>query len=124
MISEARKYGVHVILSLVNNFDDYGGRKQYVQWAKERGQAINNDDDFYNNTVVKGYYKDHVKVHIYIWFNRSFELTLPLAMKIIKSNPFFYFIFHLFEFYRLCSRESTPLLGWLTKTIQPFLLGN
>lgn len=65
MISEARKYGVHVILSLVNNFNDYGGRKQYVQWAKERGQAINSDDDFYNNTVVKGYYKDYVKVHIY-----------------------------------------------------------
>ncbi|KAL6134807.1 hypothetical protein ACLB2K_067035 [Fragaria x ananassa] len=61
VISEARNYGVHLILSLVNNFDDYGGRKQYVQWAKERGQAINNDDDFYNNTVVKGSYKDHVK---------------------------------------------------------------
>ncbi|XP_062008853.1 mannan endo-1,4-beta-mannosidase 4-like [Rosa rugosa] len=61
VISEARNYGVHVILSLVNNFDDYGGKKQYVQWAKERGQAINNEDDFYNNTVVKGYYKDHVK---------------------------------------------------------------
>lgn len=56
--------------------------------------------------------------------DRNFELTSPLAMKVIKSNPFFYFIFYLFEFYRLCSRESTPLLGLLTKTIQPFLLGN
>ncbi|XP_068304301.1 mannan endo-1,4-beta-mannosidase 1-like [Pyrus communis] len=61
VISEAKRYGVYVILSFVNNFDEYGGRKQYVQWAREHGQSISTDDDFYTNSVVKGYYKDHIK---------------------------------------------------------------
>ncbi|XP_058076950.1 mannan endo-1,4-beta-mannosidase 4-like [Magnolia sinica] len=61
VISEARKYGVYLILSLVNNFDDFGGRKQYVQWAREQGQYLSSDDDFYRNAVVKGYYKNHIK---------------------------------------------------------------
>ncbi|KAH0982230.1 hypothetical protein GBA52_009407 [Prunus armeniaca] len=61
VISEAKKFGVHVILSFVNNFSDFGGRKQYVQWARDRGQPISSDDDFYSNAVIKGYYKDHIK---------------------------------------------------------------
>lgn len=63
VISESRKYGLPLILSLVNNFADYGGRKQYVQWARESGQTLENDDDFYTNPVVKQYYKNHVKVY-------------------------------------------------------------
>ncbi|XP_034207027.1 mannan endo-1,4-beta-mannosidase 1-like [Prunus dulcis] len=61
VISEAKKFGVYVILSFVNNFSDFGGRKQYVQWARDRGQPISSDDDFYSNAVIKGYYKDHIK---------------------------------------------------------------
>ncbi|XP_077219646.1 mannan endo-1,4-beta-mannosidase 4-like [Tasmannia lanceolata] len=61
VISEAKKYGVHLILSLVNNYPDFGGRKQYVQWAREQGQSLSSDDAFYTNPVVKGYYKNHVK---------------------------------------------------------------
>ncbi|XP_058079489.1 mannan endo-1,4-beta-mannosidase 5-like [Magnolia sinica] len=61
VISEARKYGIHLILSFVNNFNDYGGRPQYVQWAKNAGAPIHGDDDFYTNPVVKNYYKNHVK---------------------------------------------------------------
>lgn len=62
MISEAKKYGVYLILSLVNNYEAFGGRKQYVQWAREQGQSLSSDDDFYSNVVVKGFYKNHVKV--------------------------------------------------------------
>lgn len=62
VISEAGRHGVHLILSLVNNFEDFGGRKQYVKWARDRGQNLNNDDEFYTNSVVKEYYKNHVKV--------------------------------------------------------------
>ncbi|KAF7154603.1 hypothetical protein RHSIM_Rhsim01G0197400 [Rhododendron simsii] len=61
VISEARKYGIYLILSLVNNWEAYGGKKQYVQWARDRGQSLNNDDDFFTSVVVKGYYKNHVK---------------------------------------------------------------
>ncbi|CAK9183930.1 unnamed protein product, partial [Ilex paraguariensis] len=61
VVSEARKYGVYLILSLVNNYEAFGGKRQYVQWARDQGQHLNNDDDFYTNPVVKGYYKNHVK---------------------------------------------------------------
>ncbi|OVA16481.1 Glycoside hydrolase [Macleaya cordata] len=61
VISEALKYGIRLILSLVNNYNDYGGRPQYAQWAKNAGVQITSDDDFYTNQVLKGYYKNHVK---------------------------------------------------------------
>lgn len=62
VLSEARKYGIKVILSLVDNYDSFGGRKQYVNWARAQGQGIGSDDEFFTNPVVKGFYKNHVKV--------------------------------------------------------------
>ncbi|MQL84049.1 hypothetical protein Taro_016544 [Colocasia esculenta] len=61
VVSEARRHGIRLILSLVNNFNDFGGRQQYVQWASNAGVSIMSSDDFYTNAVVKGYYKNHVK---------------------------------------------------------------
>ncbi|PIN11251.1 Mannan endo-1,4-beta-mannosidase [Handroanthus impetiginosus] len=61
VVSEAKKYGIYLILSLVNNWEGFGGKKQYVQWARDHGQFLNNDDEFFTNPVVKGYYKNHVK---------------------------------------------------------------
>ncbi|CAN6239316.1 unnamed protein product [Urochloa humidicola] len=61
VIAEAKKRGVHLILSLVNNWDGYGGKKQYVQWARDQGHSLNSDDDFFTNSVTKGFYKNHVK---------------------------------------------------------------
>ncbi|KAI3863042.1 hypothetical protein MKW92_032445 [Papaver armeniacum] len=61
VISEARRYGIRLIMSLVNNYNDYGGRPQYAQWAKSAGEQISSDDDFYTNPVLKEYYKNHVK---------------------------------------------------------------
>ncbi|CAL5055953.1 unnamed protein product [Urochloa decumbens] len=61
VITEAKKRGVHLILSLVNNWEGYGGKKQYVQWAREQGHTLNSDDDFFTNSVTKGFYKNHVK---------------------------------------------------------------
>ncbi|KAG8377821.1 hypothetical protein BUALT_Bualt08G0073500 [Buddleja alternifolia] len=57
VIYEAGKYGIKLILSLVNNYEDYGGKKQYVDWARN----VSSDDDFFTNSVVKGYYKNHIK---------------------------------------------------------------
>jgi mannan endo-1,4-beta-mannosidase len=62
VLSEARKHGIKMILSLVNYYGDYGGRKQYVDWAKKQNQIIPSDDGFFNNPVVKGFYKNHIKV--------------------------------------------------------------
>ncbi|XP_065009371.1 mannan endo-1,4-beta-mannosidase 1-like [Musa acuminata AAA Group] len=61
VVSEARKYGIKLILSLVNNYDSFGGKKQYVQWARDQGENIGSDDEFFTNPVVKGYYKSHIK---------------------------------------------------------------
>lgn len=51
-----------LILSLVNNYESMGGKKQYVEWARSQGQAISSEDEFFTNPVVKGFYKNHIKV--------------------------------------------------------------
>ncbi|KAG9150405.1 hypothetical protein Leryth_014595 [Lithospermum erythrorhizon] len=61
VISEARKYGMKLILSLVNNYENLGGKKQYVEWAKNTGQQIQSEDDFFTNSVVKEFYRNHIK---------------------------------------------------------------
>ncbi|URE12491.1 Mannan endo-1,4-beta-mannosidase [Musa troglodytarum] len=61
VVSEAKNNGIRLILSLINNFKDYGGRPQYVQWARNAGESIQTDDDFYTNAKVKQYYKNHVQ---------------------------------------------------------------
>ncbi|TVU28643.1 hypothetical protein EJB05_20168 [Eragrostis curvula] len=61
VIAEAKKRGVYLILSLVNNWDGYGGKKQYMQWARDKGHAMGSDDDFFTNSVTKQFYKNHVK---------------------------------------------------------------
>ncbi|KAK1299023.1 Mannan endo-1,4-beta-mannosidase 1 [Acorus calamus] len=61
VVSEARRYGIRLIMSLVNDYENFGGKKQYVQWARSQGQSIGSDDEFFTNPVVKGYYKNHVK---------------------------------------------------------------
>lgn len=65
VVAEARRFGIKLILSLVNNYENLGGKKQYVNWARNQGQYLSSDDDFFRNPVVKGYYKNHVKVHIF-----------------------------------------------------------
>lgn len=62
VIDEARRHGIKLILSLVNNYEDYGGKNQYVKWARDQGQNISSDDDFFSDPVVKGFYKNHVNV--------------------------------------------------------------
>ncbi|CAA6673237.1 unnamed protein product [Spirodela intermedia] len=49
VISEAGKYGIRLILSLTNNYDSFGGKRQYASWARSQGQAISSDDEFFTN---------------------------------------------------------------------------
>ncbi|KAK1391698.1 Mannan endo-1,4-beta-mannosidase [Heracleum sosnowskyi] len=60
VIYEAGRYGIKLILSLVNNYNDFGGKNQYVNWARDQGQTISSDDDFFTNSLVKGFYKNHI----------------------------------------------------------------
>ncbi|KAM7264961.1 hypothetical protein ACFE04_002644 [Oxalis oulophora] len=60
VVAEARKFGIKLILSLANNYDSFGGKKQYVNWARNQGQFLSSDDDFFRNSVAKSYYKNHI----------------------------------------------------------------
>ncbi|KAM3244159.1 hypothetical protein ACQJBY_055837 [Aegilops geniculata] len=61
VIAEAKKRGLYLILSLVNNWGDFGGKKQYVQWAKDQGHNLGPDDDFFRDALTQQLYKNHVK---------------------------------------------------------------
>ncbi|XP_020212509.1 mannan endo-1,4-beta-mannosidase 1 [Cajanus cajan] len=61
VVSEAGKHGVRLILSLVNNWKDFGGKNQYVEWVKQHGAYVNNEDDFFTHPVVKTLYKNHIQ---------------------------------------------------------------
>lgn len=84
-MSEARKYRIRLILSLINNWDSYGGKAQYVKWAGDDAAADGGrlnitasvDDDFFSDQTVKVYFKNHVKVwlYIYIYMLRSWQLA-------------------------------------------------
>ncbi|CAH9115914.1 unnamed protein product [Cuscuta epithymum] len=60
-ISEARKYGVRLILSFVNNWYDFGGKAQYANWARDSGVQVDSEDSFYTHPVLIGYFKNHIK---------------------------------------------------------------
>ncbi|KAG6503215.1 mannan endo-1,4-beta-mannosidase 6-like [Zingiber officinale] len=61
VVSEGRKYKIRLILPLVNNWEGYGGKAQYVKWGKAAGLNLTSDEDFFTDPTVKGYYKAHVK---------------------------------------------------------------
>ncbi|EFJ23690.1 hypothetical protein SELMODRAFT_232427 [Selaginella moellendorffii] len=61
VIAEAQSYGLMLILSLSNNYNSYGGKPQYAQWAQEAGHSVESEDDFFKHSVIKGYYKNYVK---------------------------------------------------------------
>ncbi|KAL6508103.1 Mannan endo-1,4-beta-mannosidase 6 [Orobanche gracilis] len=60
VLSEANKFKIRLILSLVNNWDAYGGKSQYVKWGKDDGLNLTSDDDFFSHPTLRSYYKAHV----------------------------------------------------------------
>ncbi|XP_011001008.1 PREDICTED: mannan endo-1,4-beta-mannosidase 5-like isoform X2 [Populus euphratica] len=62
VIVEARSNRIRLILSLVNNLVAFGGKTQYVKWAKEAGVNVSSSDDsFFSNPVIKDYFKAYIK---------------------------------------------------------------
>ncbi|TYJ30998.1 hypothetical protein E1A91_A06G167000v1 [Gossypium mustelinum] len=62
VIVEARKHGITLILSLVNNLSNFGGKAQYVRWAQEAGHNVSSStDSFFSHPMIKDYYKAYVK---------------------------------------------------------------
>lgn len=61
-IVEARRHGVRLLLSLVNNLPAFGGKGQYVEWARDAGADVgSSNDSFYTDPTVRGYYKHYMK---------------------------------------------------------------
>jgi mannan endo-1,4-beta-mannosidase len=90
-VSEARKYRIRLILSLINNWDSYGGKAQYVKWARDDAAAAgrlnitaSDDDDFFSDQTVKVYFKNHVKVAVlfYILVN---IISITTTLKFTKA---------------------------------------
>jgi hypothetical protein len=62
VLTQAKKFGIRLILSLVNNYPDYGGRPQYVKWAQSKGNWNAKLDDFYTDATMRQWYKNQIKV--------------------------------------------------------------
>jgi mannan endo-1,4-beta-mannosidase len=56
VVAEAKARGLRVILTLANNWPDFGGLDAYARWA---GRA---HDDFFGDATMKGYWKDYASV--------------------------------------------------------------
>ncbi|KAJ3692082.1 hypothetical protein LUZ60_012432 [Juncus effusus] len=62
VIMEARKNGIRLILSLVNNLKHYGGKTQYVKWAWNEGIALtSSNDSFFYDPSIRSYFKIYMK---------------------------------------------------------------
>ncbi|KAI3844428.1 hypothetical protein C5167_009063 [Papaver somniferum] len=62
VIVEARRNGVRLILTLVDNLQAFGGKTQYVKWAWEEGVGVSaSNDSFFYDPTIRTYFKQYVK---------------------------------------------------------------
>ena len=66
LIAEAKKYDIRLVLTLVNNWKEFGGMDQYVVWFGKQRHV-----DFYTDERIKQAYKDYAN-HL---LNRVNSLT-------------------------------------------------
>ncbi|CAN4087240.1 unnamed protein product [Withania somnifera] len=62
VIAEARKNGIRLMLSLVNNLGAFGGKTEYVKWAEKEGVALSSSNDsFFYDPTIRHHFKNYVK---------------------------------------------------------------
>ncbi len=61
VIAAAGEHGLRLVLPLTNNWSDFGGMDQYLVWARAAGQKVDSHDDFYTNSMVRGWYEEWVR---------------------------------------------------------------
>ncbi|KAL5221801.1 hypothetical protein ABZP36_026514 [Zizania latifolia] len=62
VVAEAAQHDVRLILSLANNLDAYGGKRQYVRWAWEEGVSFTaSNDSFFFDPAIRDYFKVYIK---------------------------------------------------------------
>ncbi|KAJ6700376.1 MANNAN ENDO-14-BETA-MANNOSIDASE 6 [Salix purpurea] len=108
VIVEARRNHIRLILSLVNNLVAFGGKNQYVKWAKEAGVNVSlSDDSFFSNPVIKDYYKAYIKAVV----KRKNSLS-----GIMYSEESAIFAWELMNEPRCASSSSAPVLqAWIAE---------
>ncbi|MBI3009892.1 MAG: cellulase family glycosylhydrolase [Candidatus Omnitrophica bacterium] len=57
VLAQANLYELRVVLSLVNNWDDFGGMNQYLSWCG----VTSGHDAFYTDSCAKQLYKNYVQ---------------------------------------------------------------
>ncbi|OMO64742.1 Glycoside hydrolase, family 5 [Corchorus olitorius] len=108
VIVEARKHGIRLILSLVNNLNNFGGKAQYVRWAQKAGINVSSStDSFFSNPIIKDYYKAYIKAIL----NRKNSLS-----GVKYSNEPAIFAWELMNEPRCESNSSAPILqAWISE---------
>lgn len=66
ILAKARAEGLRVVIPFVNNWNDFGGMDQYVQWGGKQYH-----DDFYTDPTIRGWYKDWIDHYL----NRTNSIT-------------------------------------------------
>lgn len=67
VIVEARQQGIRLLLCLVNNLQNYGGKYQYVRWAWQEGVGLSSSNDsFFFDPSIRNYFKSYIKVLFYL----------------------------------------------------------
>jgi len=60
VVAEAKQRNIRLILTLGNNWPDYGGIERYIGWCNCDASR----SDFYTNEQIKGWYRDYVRMLI------------------------------------------------------------
>ncbi len=55
-VYKAKQLGIKLILSLVNNWDDFGGMNAYVRWSP----TARSHDDFYSDATTRALFKKYI----------------------------------------------------------------
>ena len=59
VIAKAKEKGIYLVLSLGNNWDNYGGIKQYLDWSSTALKKEHNE--FFTDANCRQYFKDNIK---------------------------------------------------------------
>ena len=59
VIAKAKEKGIYLVLSFGNNWNDYGGIKQYLDWSPTAVKKEHNE--FFTDKNARQYYKDNIK---------------------------------------------------------------
>ncbi|MCD6149511.1 cellulase family glycosylhydrolase [bacterium] len=108
IIFDAEKYNIRLIPVLVNNWDDYGGKKQYLKWT---GNDIKNGDLFFSENNTKKLFKNYID-HI---ISRKNTMT-----KRVYSNEPAILSWELMNEPRISSDKQSVLLEW-TKEMADYI---